>query len=91
MPHFEHVIAAAILDMVVNAGVTIMLVAATVVRAVAVAAVGMGVGVIALLVLVSLRLQDWMPSNHVCSKLELPHLLNQAPPGAQQLRLPDFL
>ena len=39
-------------------------------------------------------LQACNPSNHVCSVLELlivPHLLNQAPPGAQQLSLPDFL
>ena len=35
-----------------------------------------------------------MPSSQVCSNVEsplLPHLLNQAPPLAQQLRLPDFL
>ena len=34
-----------------------------------------------------------MPSFHVCSKSEspvFPHLLNQAPPPAQQLSLPDF-
>ena len=39
-------------------------------------------------------LQAWMPSAHVCSNvesLESPHFLNQAPPRAQQLRLPDFL
>ena len=38
--------------------------------------------------------QACMPSTHVCSVLELPlapQLLNQAPPGAQQLSLPDFL
>jgi len=34
----------------------------------------------------------WMPSSHVCSKFsEFPHFLNQEPPGAQQLRLPDFV
>ena len=35
-----------------------------------------------------------MPSNHVYSPFAfpaLPHFLYQAPPGAQQLRLPDFL
>ena len=39
-------------------------------------------------------LQACTPSSHVCSVLELPlvpQLLNQAPPGAQQLSLPDFL
>ena len=39
-------------------------------------------------------LQACNPSNHVWSVLELslvPQLLNQAPPGAQQLSLPDFL
>ena len=39
-------------------------------------------------------LQAWMPSAHVCSNVESPaspHFLNQAPPRAQQLRLPDFL
>ena len=39
-------------------------------------------------------LQACTPSTHVYSVLELrlvPQFLNQAPPGAQQLRLPDFL
>ena len=39
-------------------------------------------------------LQALLPSNHVCAVLELslaPQFLNQAPPGAQQLSLPDFL
>ena len=38
--------------------------------------------------------QAWMPSTQVCSNRESPaspHLLNQAPPREQQLRLPDFL
>ena len=38
--------------------------------------------------------QACMPSNHVYSAFAfpaLPHFLYQAPPGAQQLRLPDFL
>jgi len=42
----------------------------------------------------ALRLQDWMPCVHVWSKFEssgFPHLLNQAPPRAQQLRVPEFL
>ena len=39
----------------------------------------------------SLLLQACKPSIHVCSALPvLPQLLNQAPPGAQQLSLPDF-
>ena len=47
------------------------------------------VGVLALSVLESLSLHAWTPWYHVCSKLEPPppHLLNQAPPGAQQLNL----
>ena len=39
-------------------------------------------------------LQACKPSTHVYSVLELPmvpHFSNQAPPGAQQLSLPDFL
>ena len=39
-------------------------------------------------------LQVCTPSTHVCSVLKLPlvpQFLNQAPPGAQQLSLPDFL
>ena len=39
-------------------------------------------------------LQARAPSTHVCSVLELrlvPQFSNQAPPGAQQLSLPDFL
>ena len=39
-------------------------------------------------------LQAFKPSTHVCSKLEstvLAQLLNQAPPRAQQLRLPNLL
>ena len=39
-------------------------------------------------------LQACTPSTHVCSVLELPlvpQFPNQAPPGAQQLSLPDFL
>ena len=42
----------------------------------------------------SLRLQAWMPCAHVWPKFEspgFPHLLNQVPPRAQQLRLPEFL
>ena len=38
-------------------------------------------------------LQACMPAIHVCSVLELPlvpQFLNQAPPGAQQLSLPDL-
>ena len=39
-----------------------------------------------------LPLQACKPSNHVCSTSPpLPQLLNQVPPGAQQLSLPDFL
>ena len=41
-----------------------------------------------------LLLHVCMPSNHVWSNFEspgFPHLLNQVPPGAQQLRFPDFL
>ena len=39
-----------------------------------------------------LLLQACKPSNHVClTSLPLPQLSNQAPPGAQQLSLPDFL
>ena len=41
-----------------------------------------------------LRLQAWMPSVHVwsnCVSPRSPHFLNQAPPRAQQLRLPDSL
>ena len=41
----------------------------------------------------NLRLQAATPSNHLCSTLVLrapPQFLNQAPPGAQQLCLPDF-
>ena len=41
-----------------------------------------------------LRLQAPMPSNHLWPTFSLPtppHFLNQAPPGAQQLSLPDFL
>ena len=37
-----------------------------------------------------LLVQASIPSSHVCSKVEspgFPHLLNQAPPGAQQLCL----
>jgi len=34
----------------------------------------------------------WMPSSHVCSKFSaFPHFLNQEPPEAQQLGLPDFV
>ena len=42
---------------------------------------------------VNLPGQAWMPSPHVCSKLvspRAPQFLNQAPPRAQQLYLPDF-
>ena len=42
---------------------------------------------------VAVPLQACMPSNHVCGKSVLPtfpHLLYQAPPRAQQLRLPDL-
>ena len=43
-------------------------------------------------VALGLRLQAAMPSIHVCSASPLPpHLLNQEPPEAQQLRLPDFV
>ena len=41
----------------------------------------------------ALRLQACTPSNHLCSTFLLPappQFLNQAPPGAQQLTLPDF-
>ena len=41
-----------------------------------------------------LPLQACKPSIHVCSTFALlppPHILNQAPPGAQQLTRPDFL
>ena len=41
----------------------------------------------------SLPLQACRPSIHVCSTFALPplpHILNQVPPGAQQLTLPDF-
>ena len=41
----------------------------------------------------NLRLQASTPSNHLCSTFlswAPPHFLNQAPPGAQQLTLPDF-
>ena len=42
-------------------------------------------------VALNLRLQAAMPSIHVCFASPLPpHLLNQEPPGAQQLTLPDF-
>ena len=39
-------------------------------------------------------LQACLPSSHVCSVLELPlvpQFSNQAPPGAQQLSLPDLV
>ena len=42
----------------------------------------------------NLRLQASTPSDHLWSTFMLPappHLLNQAPSGAQQLTLPDFL
>ena len=41
-----------------------------------------------------LRLQAWAPSNHPYATFLLPRppqFLYQAPPGAQQLALPDFL
>ena len=41
----------------------------------------------------NLRLQTSTPSDHLCSTLLLPsppQFLNQAPPGAQQLTVPDF-
>ena len=41
----------------------------------------------------NVRLQAATPSNQLCSTLLLrapPQFLNQAPPGAQQLFLPDF-
>ena len=44
--------------------------------------------------LYNLLVQAWMPSSHVCSNVvspTSPHCLNQAPPRAQQLNLPDFL
>ena len=47
-----------------------------------------------ILVAASLPLQACEPSVHVCPTFALPtppQLLNQAPPGAQQLPLPDFL
>ena len=46
-----------------------------------------------MLLALSLRLQAFTPSDHMCSTLLLPRppqFLNQAPPGAQQLTLPDF-
>ena len=40
----------------------------------------------------NLLLHAWMPSSHVCSKFSaFPHFLNQEPPEAQQLGLPDFV
>ena len=42
----------------------------------------------------NIRLQAVIPSAHVWfnfESLESPHLLNQAPPGAQQLEMPDSL
>ena len=42
----------------------------------------------------NLHVQACTPSDHVCSAFVLPEppqLLNQEPPGAQQLTLPDFL
>merc|ERR1712032_735361 len=45
------------------------------------------------LIVVVASLQASKPSNHLCSQFLLrapPHFLNQAPPGAQQLTLPDF-
>ena len=41
----------------------------------------------------NLLAQAWIPSDHVWSNFEspgLPHFLNQAPPRAQQLDLPDL-
>ena len=43
---------------------------------------------------VSLHLQAFKPSSHVCSKFEspfLPHFRNQEPPRAQQVRSPALL
>ena len=43
---------------------------------------------------ITTSLQACLPSIHVCSVLEfplVPQLSDQAPPGAQQLSLPDFL
>ena len=43
--------------------------------------------------LINLRLHAFAPSDHMWSTLLLPRppqFLNQAPPGAQQLTLPDF-
>ena len=42
----------------------------------------------------NLRAQAFTPSDHLCSMFLLPdppQFLYQAPPGAQQLTLPDFL
>ena len=42
----------------------------------------------------NLRVHAFTPSDHVCSAFllpEPPQLLNQEPPGAQQLTLPDLL
>ena len=44
-------------------------------------------------IVLNLHLQASTPSNHLWSAFLLPappHFLNQAPPGAQQLALPDF-
>ena len=46
-----------------------------------------------MLLVFNLRLQAFTPSDHLRTKLLLPsppQFLNQAPPGAQQLSLPDF-
>ena len=42
----------------------------------------------------NVRAQVFTPSDHVCAAFpwpEVPQFWNQAPPGAQQLTLPDFL
>ena len=43
-----------------------------------------------MLLALNLRLQASTPSNHLYLLPAPPHFLYQAPPGAQQLDLPDF-
>ncbi len=76
MPHLGHIIAEAIVDVVVDVRVGIT-------------ALDVKVLVVAVTSLLS---QAWMPSVQVWSKFNspsCPQLLNQAPSRAQQLRLPD--
>ena len=80
VPHLGHAVTAALVDVVtnVNVDVPVMLVAV----------------VVAVAALASFLLHAWTPSNHVCSNFGSPappQFLNQAAPGAQQVRWPDFL